>query len=62
MRYYLRHIDREEQDLRATLGVEIKTKRVQRGYRLRLTDIAPEQLNMLPQFLSNETRLEQTAA
>ena len=54
MRFYLRPIDAAERDICSTLGIEVKTKTIKRGYKFRLTDLAPEQLDMLPQFFGNE--------
>ena len=54
MRFYLRHISNTGQEICAALGVKVRTKTVQRGYRFRLTDISPEQMEALPQYLGNE--------
>ena len=54
MRFNLRHICQEEQDLCKALGIEIRIRTVQRAYKFRLTDISPEQHEMLPQFFGNE--------
>lgn len=54
MRFNLRHICQEEQDLCKAWGIEIRIRTVQRAYKFRLTDISPEQHEMLPQFFGNE--------
>ena len=54
MKFYLREVNSKELDLCTMLGVEVKTRTIQRGYKFRLTDLTAEQQDMLPQFFGNE--------